>query len=391
MLRFPIKLHRQHRFQYNQQWYVVDLEVGEVVQIDEVIHSILDCCETCTFHELVERLRHRCPKQVLFEGVRKLERLAKLGLIISQNISEPILSAKNAVKTQTRLFVLHSLDTPDPYPEDSWALLRAMAEYVEISYALFNIPEIPSALRKTGIHGFSIEMEGDYSLARCLESMASSHDALLLLHSDSLRTLQLFECFQMPIITRISSDIQGTTTVAGIHGIPKIETVINSTLAIYAAMRFFDATVIDMPWLYQLFFHLLNQPEGFHFISLPKTVEANRLPDPSVLSDLSDLFEGNLTSVSPLEATDNTNWDITAKMFVHLLRELINKKSSCQPTTGLPFRFCQKYNPISGEISPQAVMLPSLLKHDIGRAIMEALRRNHTDKEVELVRETFAT
>lgn len=390
MLRFPVKLHHQHRFQYNQQWYVVDLEVGEVLQINEVIHSILDCCEACTFHELIERLEHQYPKQTLFEGVRKLEHLAKLGLIISQNVNELILSAKSAVKTQTRLFVLPSLDTPDPYSEDSWVLLRAMAEYIEISYALFNAQEIPPPLQEIGIHGFSIQTESDHSLARCLESLASSHDALLLLHANSLKTLQLFECFQMPIITRISSDIQGTTTFGGIHGIPKVETIINSTLAMYAAMRPCDATVIDSPWLYQLFSHLLNQPEGIHFIPLPKQVETNRLPDHAMLSSLSDLFEVDLTS-TPLEAPDDANWDSVAKAFVQLLRELRNKRSVYESAADVAFRFSQRYNPTSGEISQQTFMFPSLLKHDMNDAIMGVLGKDHTDKEVELVRETFAT
>lgn len=389
MLGFPIRLHHQHRFQHNQQWYVVDMEVGEVVKIDEVVHSILDCCEAYTFHELVERLKHRYPKHALFEGVRKLKRFAKLGLIVSQKASEPIFMKKNTSETRMRLFVLHSLDTPDPYPEESYALLRAMTEYVEMSYALFNTRELPPALQETDIHSFSIQAEGDHSLARCLESVASSHDALLLLYADSLKVLQLFECLQMPVITRVSNDIQGTTTVGRIHGIPKVETVINSTLAMHAAMRPFDAAVIDSPWLYQIFLQLLNQPEGIHFIPLPKQVEANRLPNRAVLSDLSNLFEVNLTSTSQ-GATDDANWNSIAKAFVHLLRELIDKRSACESVADVAFRFCQRYNPTSGKVSSQAVMFPSLLKHDMTRAIIKALSENHTKKEVDILREVFA-
>ena len=389
MLRFPVQLHNHHQFQHGQQWYVVDLEAGEVVQIDEVIHSILNSCETCTFYELVERLKQKYSKQALFEGIRKLESLSKLGLVVSQNVNQPIFSAKDTTKTRIRLFVLHSLDTGDPYPEDSWKLLRAMTESVEISYALFDAQEIPPTLQEVGIQGFSIQTEGDHSLARCLESLANSHDALLLLHADSIRTLQLFESFQMPVITRVSNNIQGRTTVGRIHGIPKVETVINSTLAMYAAMRPFDAAVIDSPWLYQIFLHLLNQPEGIHFIPLPKQVEANRLLDHAVLSDLSNLFEVNLTP-TPQEAIDDTNWDSIAKAFVHLLRELMDKRSVCEPTANVAFRFCQRYNPTSGEVSPQAVMFPSLLKHDMTRAIIKALSEDHAEKEIDSLREVFA-
>ena len=390
MLRFPVKLHHQHRFQHNQQWYVVDLEVGEVVQIDDVIHSILNCCEVCTFHELIERLKHRYPKQALFQGVRQLKRLAKLGLVCSQNVHESIFRSESTAKTQIRLFVLHSLDATDPYPEESWTLLRAMAKYVEISYALFNTQELPPTLQGTNIQGFFIQTEGDHSLARYLEGLADSYNALLLLHGDSLKILQLLEYIPLPVVIRTSSDIQGTTAASRIHGVPKVETVINSTLALHTTLRPFDAAVIDSPWLYHIVSHLLNQPDGLHFIPVPKQIEANRLPDPAMLSHLSNLFEVDLTS-TPLGALDKTNWDSVAKAFIQLLTKLINKKSVCESAADVAFRFSQRYNPTSGAVSSQAVMLPSLLKHDIDRAILEALRKNHTDEEVKLVRETFAT
>ncbi|MCY3721518.1 MAG: hypothetical protein OXG97_04805 [Candidatus Poribacteria bacterium] len=385
MLQFPVKLNHQHRFEYNQQWYVVDLEVGEVVQIDGVIHSILDYCETCTFHELIERLKHKYPKQTLFAGIRKLERLAKLGLVCSQNVCESILSVKNAVKTQTRLFVLHSLDATDPYLEDSWALLRAMAESVEINYALFNTQELPPTLRGTNIQGFFIQTEGDHSLARYLAGLADSYNALLLLHGDSLKVLQLLEYIPLPVIIRTSSDIQGTTAASRIHGVPKVETVVNNTLALHTTMRPFDAAVIDSPWLYHIVSHLLNQPENLHFIPVPKQIEANRLPDPAVLSHLSNLFEVDLTS-TPLGALDKTNWDSVAKGFIQLLTKLINKRSVCESAADVAFRFSQRYNPTSGEVSSQAVMFSSLLKHNMSAAIIEALSKDHTERELELVR-----
>lgn len=389
MLRFPLKLHNHHRFQYNQQWYVVDIEVGEVVQIDEVIHSILDCCETCTFHQLVEQLKHKHPKQALFEGIRKLERLAKLELVVSQIVSEPIFEKKNAVNKRIRLLALHSLDATDPYPEDSWTLLRAMSEHVEVSYALFNIQELPPVLQETDIQGFFIQTEDDHSLARHLEGLEDSHDALLLLHADSLKVLQLFEYIPLPVIMRVSGEIQGTTTITRIHGVPKAETIINTTLAVHAAMRPFDATVVDSYWLYQLSFHLLNQPEGIHFIPLPKEVSANRLPDPSVLSYLSNLFEVNLTSTLPSGASDVHHWGNVAEVFAQLLADLIRKRQICKPDLDGALRFCQRYNPVSGEVSHHAVMLSSLLKSDMSSTIMRTLSKNHTKREIECLRQVF--
>ncbi len=391
MLQFPVKLHNQHRFQYDQQYYVVDLEVGEILPVDEVVHAILEHCESCTFHELVEQLKPLYPKQTLFEGIRKLERLAKIGLIISQNAYEPIFREKKTPKNQIRVFALHSLDTPDPHSEDSWNLLRAMIDYVEISYAVFNEQQFPSILRETGIHEFAIQTESDHSLARCLESVSSSHDALLLLHADSLRTLQLFESVQMPVIARVSDDIQGTTHLGGIHGIPKIETVINSALAMYAAMRSFDAAVIESPWLYEIFLYLLKHTEGFHLISLPKKIGAKRFPGHSTLVDLSNLFEVDLTLTRTLEGDDNADWDSVARAYVHLINGLIGKRFSCEANDDSMVRFSQKYNPSSGTVSAQTFMFPSLIKRDTNDAIIGTLSKNHTQKEIEIVRDIFAT
>lgn len=155
-------------------------------------------------------------------------------------------------------------------------------------------------------------------------------------------------------------------------------------------MRPFDATVIDSPWLYQIFSHLLNQPEGIRFIPLPKQVETNRLPDHAMLSNLSDLFEVDLTS-TPLEPPDDANWDSVAKTFVQLLRELKNKRSVYESAADMAFRFSQRYNPTSGSVSAQAVMFPSLLKHNMSAAIIEVLRKNHTESELRLVRAALDT
>ena len=392
MLSFPVKLHHQHRFQHNGQWYVVDLEVGEVVPIDPVINDILDCCETLTFHALVRQLRPKYLKQAIFEGVRKLEELAAIGLITSQTSPNAPSESKKSQQRRLRVFVLHSISEPDLYPQDSYAFLQSLARHAEIDYALFDATELPTELQGAGIEVASIRTGFDHSLARYLNSLTDSYDALLLLQVEYLQDLQLFECTDLPIVIRVSGDMEGTTTVGRIRGIPQVETTINGILAKQAAMRPCDAIVLERPWLRELFSKLLGQTEGLHLISPPAEAQANARQEESICFYLSGLFNVDLTSIELQEGAENDGWDDVAEKYIQLLNQLVERRTLYSPNAiPSPLGFCQGYDPTNRKVSSQAVMFPDLLKGDMTTAIVQALSRSHTPREIELLLESICT
>ena len=392
MLSFPVKLHHQHRFQHDGQWYVVDLEAGEVVPIDPVMNDILDCCEGLTFHGLVRQLRQKYLKQAIFEGVRKLEELAAIGLIISQTSPNAPSETEKPQQRRLRVFVLHSIFEPDLYPQDSYAFLQSLAQHAEISYALFDAAELPTELQGAGIKVASIQTGFDHSLARYLNSLTDSYDALLLLQVEYLQDLQLFECTDLPVVIRVSGNMVGTTTVGRIRGIPQVETTINGILAKQAAMRPCDAIVLDSLWLHELFSKLLGQTEGLHLIPLPANAQVNVRQEESIHSYLSGLFNIDLMSVEPQEDSDNYGWDHVAEGYIQLLEQLVGQRSLYSPDAApSPLGFCQGYDPTNRKVWSQAVMFPNLLKGDMTTAIIQALSRNHRPREIALLLEHICT
>ena len=392
MLSLPVKLHHQHRFQHDGQWYVVDLEAGEVVPIDPVMNDILDCCEGLTFHGLVGQLRQKYLKQAIFEGLRKLEQLAAIGLITAQTSPNAPSESEKSQQRRLRVFVLHSISEADLYPQDSYAFLQSLAQHAEISYALFDATELPVELQGAGIEVASIQTDPGYSLARYLNSLTDSYDALLLLTAEYLQDLQLFECTDLPVVIRVSGDIEGTTTVGRIRGVPQVETTINGILAKQAAMKPYDAIVLERLWLCELFSKLLGQTEGLHLIPLPAEAQANLRQGESIRPYLSGLFKVDLTSIESQEDSDNYGWDHVAAQYVQLLEQLVERRALYSPNAApLPLGFCQGYDPTNRKIWSQAVMFPNLLKGDMTTAIVQALSRNHTPREIELLLESICT
>ena len=392
MLSLPVKLHHQHRFQHNGQWYVVDLEAGEVVPIDSVMNDILDCCEELTFHGLVRQLRQRHLKQVIFEGLRKLEELAAIGLIISQPAPNVPSEPEQSQQHRLRVFVLHSISEPDFYPQDSYAFLQSLAQHAEIDYALFDATEPPTGLQGADIGFVSIQTGFDRSLARYLNSLTDSYDALLLLKVEYLQDLQLFECADFPVVIRVSNNMEETTAVGRVHGIPQIETTINGILAKQAAMRPYDAIVLDSLWLHELFSKVLGQTEELHLIPLPAEAQVNVRQEASIRSYLSGLFKVDLTSIESQEDFDNYGWDHVANRYVQLLEQLVERRVLYSPNAvPSPLGFCQGYDPTNRKVSSQAVMFPSLLKGDMTTAIVHALSRNHRPREIALLLGSICT
>ena len=392
MLSFPVKLHHQHRFQHDGQWYVVDLEAGEVVPIDPVMNDILDCCEGLTFHGIVRQLRQKYLKQAIFEGVRKLEELAAIGLIIFQTAPNAPSEPGKSQQHRLRVFVLHSIFESDLYLQDSYAFLQSLAQHAEISYALFDATELPTELQGAGIGLASIQTDADHSLARYLNSLTDSYDALLLLKAEYLRDLQLFECVDLPVIIRVSGDMEGTTTVGRIRGIPQVETTVNGILVKQAAMRPYDAIVLERPWLRELLSKLSSHTEGLHLIPPPVDAQVNVRQEESIRSYLSGLFNIDLTSDESQEDSDNYDWDHVAEGYIQLLDQLVERRTLYSPNAvPAPFGFCQGYDPTNRKVWSQAVMFPDLLKGDMTTAIIQALSRNHRPKEVELLLESICT
>ena len=75
--RYQLKQH--HKFEKDDQKYVADLEIGDIVQIDDVEWEILSRYESQTHHQIVEVLKKEYKLAAIFDGIERLERLGKTG------------------------------------------------------------------------------------------------------------------------------------------------------------------------------------------------------------------------------------------------------------------------------------------------------------------------
>ena len=78
--RYRLKQH--HKFEQDDQKYVADLETGDIVEINDVEWEILSRYESQTHHQIVEVLKKKYKLTTIFDGIERLERLGKQGLLL---------------------------------------------------------------------------------------------------------------------------------------------------------------------------------------------------------------------------------------------------------------------------------------------------------------------
>ena len=80
------RLNQHHKFEQDDQKYVADLETGDILEINDVEWEILSRYESQTHHQIVEGLKEKYKLTAIFDGIERLERLGKQGLLLHPGV-----------------------------------------------------------------------------------------------------------------------------------------------------------------------------------------------------------------------------------------------------------------------------------------------------------------
>ena len=81
--RTRYRLKRHHKFEQDDQKFVADLETGDIVQVNDVEWEILSRYESQTRYQIVEGLKKEYKLTSIFDGIERLERLGRQGVLLS--------------------------------------------------------------------------------------------------------------------------------------------------------------------------------------------------------------------------------------------------------------------------------------------------------------------
>ncbi len=252
LFQCPKPTHRLHPFTRQDRLFIVDLDVGQVLEANDLMWKILQLCSESTSDEILETLSERYEPHLIYQALEQLQSYEEMGLLVGDTGAETL-----EKKNRLRILVASSIET--------WTSDKT---YVKSGYRLAS-KEILNALSKytdVFFHAAKSEVvsEGVYTLS----GGTSRHNFLFQLQQNQIdgifipmipldmveqMPLHLFSS-GVPVISRLGSP-------RGHNG-----AMINSILWTYAAMNEHDAFITPTRSIKDFYAQHVLDADCFHII-----------------------------------------------------------------------------------------------------------------------------
>ena len=259
LFQCPKPTHRLHPFTRRDRFFIVDLDVGQVLEADGLMWKILQLCPESTTDEILETLSERYEPTLIYQALEQLHSYEEMGLLVGDTGRETL-----EKKNRLRILVASSIET--------WTSDKT---YVKSGYRLAS-KEILSALSKYAdlfFHAAKSEVvsDGVYTLS----GGTSRHNFLFQLQQNQIDgifipmiPLDMVEQMPrhlfssgVPVISRLGSP-RG-------HG----GSMIDSILCTYAAMNEHDAFITPTRSIKDFYAQHVLDTDCFH--AIPNGVDSD--------------------------------------------------------------------------------------------------------------------
>ena len=248
----PKPTHRLHQFTRQDRLFIVDLDVGQVLEADGLMWKILQLCPESTTDEILETLSERYEPTLIYQALEQLHNFEEMGLLVGNTGRETL-----EKKKRLRILVASSIET--------WTSDKT---YVRSGYRLAS-KEILSALsRYADLFFFAAKSEVVSDGVYTVSVSASRHNFLFQLQQNQIdgifipmipldmveqMPLHLFS-LGVPVISRLGSP-------RGHNG-----SMIDSILCTYAAMNTHDAFITPTRSIKDFYAQHVLDTDCFHVI-----------------------------------------------------------------------------------------------------------------------------
>ena len=137
LFQCPKPIHRLHQFTRQDRVFIVDLDVGQVLETDNLMWEILQLCPESTEDKILETLSERYAPDHIYQAFERLHNFEEMGLLIG-NTGQEILEKKNRL----RIFVASPIGTwtsdktyvRSGYRLASKEILSALSKYADLFF-----------------------------------------------------------------------------------------------------------------------------------------------------------------------------------------------------------------------------------------------------------------
>ena len=258
MIQFPRNLHNLHQFRRDDEQFVVDLDAGVVVPVNEVICDVLKACGFSETDAIIEKLADKYgSRSEILEALAFLTKLSEMGILFSSDRSDIRSSQCNE---RPKIYVTPGVfenreTTPFLLSAANYNLITVLADHADLYLALSetanNRQLIEENLQIKGVRPVFFENNRTFSPAK---SIPKDCDGILAL-SPLTDGEQVFLKFNtLPVIMRLSNETLTSDEAR------------NTTLERCAALRDFDAFACDASWTQPFFSDFVSDPSVFHHV-----------------------------------------------------------------------------------------------------------------------------
>ena len=252
LFQCPKPTHRLHQFTRQDQFFVVDLDIGKMLEADDLMWKILQLCPESTADEILETLSERYAPDRIYQTFEQLRSFEEMGLLVGN-------TGRETLENKNRLRILVA------GPIETWTLDKT---YVRSGYQLAS-KEILSALSKYADLFFytsksEVVSDGVYTIARG----TSRHNFLFQLQQNQIDgifipMIPLDMVEQMPLHL-FSSGVPAISRLGSPRG--HGGSMIDSILWTYAAMNEHDAFITPTRSIKDFYAQHVLDTDCFHVV-----------------------------------------------------------------------------------------------------------------------------
>ena len=133
----PKPTHRLHQFTRQDRLFIVDLDVGQVLETDDLIWEILQLCPESTSDEILETLSERYTPTLIYQAFEVLHSFEEMGLLVG-NTGREILEKKNRIRilvaTPIETWTSDKTYVRSGYRLASKEILSALSKYADLFF-----------------------------------------------------------------------------------------------------------------------------------------------------------------------------------------------------------------------------------------------------------------